>query len=61
MRLTYDDEVRAYYAHVDPTKRIKSTHPLSDTVMLDVDADGNVVGFEILDADFCDLPTIEQI
>lgn len=47
--LTYDPEANAIYLRFSD-EEIAETVELSDTVYVDIDADGNPVGFEVLDA-----------
>lgn len=47
-RWTYDPTVDAAYAQVSD-KPIKRTEELADGVIIDYDADGKVVGIELLD------------
>ncbi len=48
--LTYDPKVKALYLKFSETE-IAETLELSNTVYVDVDAHGQLVGFEILNAD----------
>lgn len=47
--LTYDPEVKALYIELSDNE-IAETLELSESVYVDVDADGEPVGFEILNA-----------
>jgi uncharacterized protein YuzE len=47
--LTYDPDVRAMYVRLSDRAVAKSVE-LSDTVYVDLDSDGEPVGFEILEA-----------
>ncbi len=60
--LTYDRDANALYIRFS-TNPIEETVSLSDSVYLDVDADGKPVGFEILNAasaDLADLPVLPE-
>ncbi|MGN6032960.1 MAG: DUF2283 domain-containing protein [Thermomicrobiales bacterium] len=58
--LTYDREANALYLRLT-AKPIDETIALSDSVYLDVDAEGEPVGLEILDASTVDLATIPDM
>ncbi len=48
--VTYDPEARAVYITLrDDTVAV--TREITDTVLLDLDADANLVGIEVLDVD----------
>ena len=49
MKVTYDIETDTLRIRLSP-KRIEESNELSPGVIVDVDAKGNAVGFEILDA-----------
>jgi uncharacterized protein YuzE len=49
VRLTYDLEVDALYLRISDAK-VMDTCEIEDDVMVDYDAEGQVVGVEILDA-----------
>ncbi len=60
--LTYDRDANALYIRFS-TNPIEETVSLSDSVYIDVDADGEPVGFEILhatSADLADLPALPE-
>lgn len=59
MRVTYDEGARAYYAYLSEAQVIRTNHVHND-VLFDIDVEGNVVGIEILEADFLDAAGIEQ-
>jgi uncharacterized protein YuzE len=58
--LTYDREANALYIRFS-TNAISETVELSDTVYMDVDRDGEPVGFEILHAASPDLAGIPSL
>lgn len=61
MRITYDHEARAAYIYVDDSEGlILLTRPFGDSgrVNLDLDADAEIVGIELLDVS---LPVVEDI
>lgn len=49
MKITYDPEADAMYVHI-AKQEISHTIPVNDSLLVDVDRDGNAVGIEILDA-----------
>lgn len=60
--LTYDRDANALYIRFS-TNEIAETVALSDAVYIDVDAEGEPVGFEILNAasaDLADLPALPE-
>jgi uncharacterized protein YuzE len=48
MRMTWDKEADALYIRFDETKIVESEE-VSDGIILDFDASGRMVGFEMLD------------
>ncbi len=51
MRTSYDPEADAFYARFAPEKvRIEGTEEVAPGVMVDFDANGDVVGIEVLNA-----------
>jgi uncharacterized protein YuzE len=61
--LAYDREANALYIRFS-TNTIEETVELSDSVYVDVDADGDPVGFEILhaaSAELMGIPTLPEI
>lgn len=58
--LTYDRDANALYIRFS-TNRIEETVILSDSVYVDVDRDGEPVGFEILHAASADLAGIPAL
>jgi uncharacterized protein YuzE len=57
MRITYDARARAAFVYVSDAP-IRETREITETVLIDLDDDGNVVGIELLDVD---APTVEDI
>lgn len=58
--MTYDRDANALYIRFS-TERIEATVALSDSVYVDVDRDGEPVGFEVLHAaspDLAGIPTL---
>lgn len=47
MKMTYDREANAIYLYLTSTK-IAHTQPINENVNLDIDAEGRVVGIELL-------------
>jgi len=48
--ITYDPDARAAYIYLGPVPHTSArTQELSDSVMVDYDASGNVIGVELLD------------
>ncbi len=61
--VTYDPDVRALYIKLSEAA-IAETVELSRTIYVDVDADGQAVGFEILNADpalLAKVPTLPDV
>lgn len=50
MRITYDRQAQAAYIYLSDALVI-TTRRISDVVLVDLDADANVVGIELLDVD----------
>ena len=49
MRTSYDPEADAFYARFAPDRAVVSeTREVAPGVMLDLDADGNMIGVEVL-------------
>ena len=49
MRTSYDPEADAFYAHFTPEgTKIATTQEVAPGVMLDLDAEGRLVGLEVL-------------
>lgn len=57
MHITYDARYRSAYVRLS-NRRVVTTRPLSDVVLVDLDADANVIGVELLDVD---APSVEDI
>lgn len=57
MHITYDARYRSAYVRLSDGL-VVTTRPLSDVVLVDLDADANVIGVELLDVD---RPSIEDI
>lgn len=49
MKITYDPEADAMYVYI-ARQEISHTIPVNDSLLVDVDRDGNAVGIEILEA-----------
>jgi uncharacterized protein YuzE len=64
MQMTYDDMTGAVYVYFERTQAAK-TKRISDHTLIDYDADGNVIGVELLYAnegvDLADLGDIPQL
>jgi uncharacterized protein YuzE len=64
MQMTYDDVTGAVYVYFNRTKSAR-TQRISDHTLIDYDADGNVIGIELLYAnegvDLADLRNIPQL
>lgn len=58
--LEYDEEANALYLRFSFAE-IDDTIPLSDSVYVDIDADGDPVGIEILHATPGELPNVELL
>lgn len=58
--LTFDPEVKALYVQLTNSE-VQETVELAKNVYLDVDADGQAVGFEILNADASLLASIPAL
>lgn len=50
MKITYDEQLGAVYLTVRPDTTIAHSIEVQKNVVLDLDADGEVVGIELLDA-----------
>lgn len=57
MRITYDSRARSAYIYLSDNM-VLVTRGITDTVLVDLDADANVVGVELLDVD---APVVEDI
>jgi len=48
MKITYDKQADAMYIYLQPEKKIKETKEAGMNTIVDVAADGDIVGIEIL-------------
>ena len=50
MRLSYDEETGAIYVYAREGERVARSEILGDGRVVDLDADGRLIGIEVLDA-----------
>jgi uncharacterized protein YuzE len=61
MKLTYDQEADAFYARFAPdSTEIVETREVAPNVNLDLDANGDLVGFEVLHVRLREQPKVEH-
>ena len=50
MKITYDKIANAAYLYLKKAQKVTETVPVSDDIIIDLDAKGGVLGIEILNA-----------
>ena len=50
MKITYDKIANAAYLYLKKAQKVTKTLPVSDDIIIDLDAKGGVLGIEILNA-----------